>query len=886
MNPFEEAKTLLREKNGQKLVALSTAVFLLITAIVFFAACQYCWNTHLKQLDSYLSELPKVFERLSDELQMRSRVYEDDTLARAELGRMLYAEAEGKTEEEKLEQVRSEVRAASVSLLDGQGQLVAGTGHVCPDEVFQTRVPTLEAGVPCSVLYPAREQNAEEEGEEIYDGSGFVLLPLTGNAKRSLVFEFSAETVTKLHNDLADWSELLAQILLHDSAAAFAKTGDKLAGYPMNSFTVDEVTRLYGELEQVFQNRDSFREHENGSSDKLITLLGHRYLAALAENPQSETDILMTLPLKDVLRNGMFIAAAISAILGWGILLLQVYVFRRVLQKKDEVHAEVVTRKWACKATWPGILVVLVVTAVFSTMLLLLESQSQSSSTALAKRTSIQYEIDWREEQSKAIRKAFTDVYRLRAQTLADFVSRHPDYRTRAGLEALNRIARSDYLMLFDRDGQELAASNSYTGFSVSGNLGEEFQALLKGYPDAAAGPAADPYTGQMQLSTAILLTDAEGQPDGFLLAVYSAGELNAECRRMSYENTVNSFAVPEGHFAAAVSNEDGSFIAHTDPKMIGLQASDYLANFEAGKSFEGFTAYGGKDVYASASSADGKTLLYIVPERGKADVQAVTVLLALAVLVVLTVLYYPNASLLVVRVIAEAKGKLRQSPRTKNAMVIFADGYSVFLTLFTFFVLLASENGWWTSFDYVFSRGWSKGVHLFSIWSALFVLAVTKCLVFVLRLVLLHLEQRLSLQGKTIARLAGSLLRYAAAIFLLFTIFDMFGANTTTLLASAGIVSIAVGMGAQSMASDLLAGFFMMLEDSVRVGDHVKVSGVTGTVTDMGIRTTEITDEDGNVVILNNSHVGGLCNMSRHAEKQDAGIEESSAPDAGGNKA
>jgi small conductance mechanosensitive channel len=87
---------------------------------------------------------------------------------------------------------------------------------------------------------------------------------------------------------------------------------------------------------------------------------------------------------------------------------------------------------------------------------------------------------------------------------------------------------------------------------------------------------------------------------------------------------------------------------------------------------------------------------------------------------------------------------------------------------------------------------------------------------------------------------------------------------NTTALLASAGIISIAVGMGAQSMAADLLAGVFMMLEGTVRVGDHVNVGGVTGYVTDMGIRSTQITDEDGNVIILNNSKVSSVCNMSR----------------------
>ena len=141
--------------------------------------------------------------------------------------------------------------------------------------------------------------------------------------------------------------------------------------------------------------------------------------------------------------------------------------------------------------------------------------------------------------------------------------------------------------------------------------------------------------------------------------------------------------------------------------------------------------------------------------------------------------------------------------------------------------------------------------------------------------------ESRLNKRSRTITRLIDSVICYSACIFLLFRILSMFGVNTTTLLASAGVLSIAVGMGAQSMASDLLAGFFMMLEGSIHVGDHVSVSGVTGDVTDMGIRTTEITDADGNVVILNNSHVGSVLNMSRKLELQEQEDDLESSPES-----
>jgi small conductance mechanosensitive channel len=207
---------------------------------------------------------------------------------------------------------------------------------------------------------------------------------------------------------------------------------------------------------------------------------------------------------------------------------------------------------------------------------------------------------------------------------------------------------------------------------------------------------------------------------------------------------------------------------------------------------------------------------------------------------------------------------------------MVLCDGYAIYLTLFVIFALIASANDWWTSFDYVFSGHWSKGVNLFSLWAALFTLAVTLFITVLIRAALRHVESRLGLQSRTITRLAGSLVKYAASFFLFFYILGMFGVNTTVLLASAGVVSIAVGMGAQSMASDLLAGFFMMLEGSVHVGDYVYAANVKGRVTDMGIRTTEITDEEGNVTIVNNSKINPIQNMTRsYAQKESEGKKD-----------
>ncbi len=836
----EELKIILKEKSGKKLIAFSSTIFLLVTILVFYAVFTLCGSIRVKQMNGYLDEVPGIIDSRVNEMSLRSRIYEEDILARAQLGLKLYCEEKGLSVAAKLERVRDAVAATRVSLVDGK---------------------TVEPCAPHFEFYPIPTENGKEPGKN--DGKGLVVLSIPGDTEHNLSFEFPCGTLLEFYNALDDGSALLNGLSTRKDAVAFAQYGGKITSSRLEGFTPEQASRLKEEVAKVFVK-----------NTPVIKLLGKRYLAAKRRYPQIETDVLLAVPLYSVIRNGIYIAVFISAILGLGIVLFQIYAFRRLLMQKPRKRKKEVSGDWVLNETWPGILVVIVVTFIFSVMLLLLESRSNASETATVSRETVQQEIDWRKKEQKTIRNTFVDIYLKRTRMLTDFLTEHPDYQTYEGLKELNGIAQTDYLMRFGSNGQELISSNSLTGFSVGKDLSEEYRAVLMGYPSAFVGPAADPFTGQMQLGTAILMTDRKEQPDGFLLAVYSAETLNAELERMTFENTINNMAVRDGNIAAAIDEADGRFIAHTDPQMIGLKAADFIEGFEFAGSFDGFIIYKGDHMRASMRMTDGKLLGFMVPEREDSYVHAFSIPVVLAILLILVLLYYPVASQLIARAITEAKekGTLQSAAIVPSPVKAFSDGYSIFLTLFAIFVLIASSNGWWTSFDYVLSGEWSYGLHLISLWAALFVISATIFFVFLIRALLNRMENRLSPRSRTITRLVNSLISYAAYIFLFFFILSMLGVNTTTLLASAGIISIAVGMGAQSMAADLLAGVFMMLEGTVRVGDHVNVGGVTGYVTDMGIRSMQITDENGNVVILNNSKIGTVCNMSRNRAGQGTG--------------
>ena len=113
-----------------------------------------------------------------------------------------------------------------------------------------------------------------------------------------------------------------------------------------------------------------------------------------------------------------------------------------------------------------------------------------------------------------------------------------------------------------------------------------------------------------------------------------------------------------------------------------------------------------------------------------------------------------------------------------------------------------------------------------------------------------------------------------------------LFYFNLSPLFASAGIIGVALGFGAQSLVKDFLAGIFIIAENQYRVGDIVDVMGASGTVERVGTRSTVLRDADGNVHYLPNGTIQHVINktmgysMSRFTLQLDPSSDISRAAD------
>jgi len=89
-------------------------------------------------------------------------------------------------------------------------------------------------------------------------------------------------------------------------------------------------------------------------------------------------------------------------------------------------------------------------------------------------------------------------------------------------------------------------------------------------------------------------------------------------------------------------------------------------------------------------------------------------------------------------------------------------------------------------------------------------------------------------------------------------------GVNIGPLLAGAGIAGVAIGFGAQSLVKDMISGFFLLMENQIRVGDVASIAGIGGLVEAINLRTTRLRDLEGRVHIIPNGSIAVATNFTR----------------------
>ncbi|MBQ1826565.1 MAG: mechanosensitive ion channel family protein, partial [Erysipelotrichaceae bacterium] len=166
--------------------------------------------------------------------------------------------------------------------------------------------------------------------------------------------------------------------------------------------------------------------------------------------------------------------------------------------------------------------------------------------------------------------------------------------------------------------------------------------------------------------------------------------------------------------------------------------------------------------------------------------------------------------------------------------------------------------------FSFIIGNRWDKGVNIFAFTSSLIGIMLVYLAITVLDHILYMLMNLSNPRNETVIRLIRSFIKYISTLGLIYYTLDQFGFDSKSLLASAGLLTLVIGLGARDLMTDILAGMFLIFENEFQVGDIIEVNGYKGRVAEIGIRTTRIVSTTQDVKSINNRNLTNIVNKTR----------------------
>ena len=542
------------------------------------------------------------------------------------------------------------------------------------------------------------------------------------------------------------------------------------------------------------------------------------------------------------------------------------------------------------------------------------------SSESLTNRARVQQlaqTIQTTDNRATILQEQYSEYYLDKAQCAAYILNRNDSLATREGLQSLADVLQVQYVDVFNAQGSMIASNSSYSGYTLSTDPNDysyEFRKLLQGVSYVVQDAREDEISGDLRQYIGVSLKDENGNANGFVQINVRPSRLENLLKSVQIDNVLDGVKVGAEGFAFAVNKTDSTFAYYPDSKVQGKNALDCgMTENQLKDGYNDYLTINGKTYYA-ASVEQGDYYLYVAGPEGQLMSQRGPLTLATALialicqLLIFLILAFerknapyaakvedaPDARVFdiatpdgrTVRTESVASRWLmhgtfawnEKSPEQKVASVMKIIGAVSVLAVFVAVLFRDQIFGQDSIFSYILGGTWQRGLNIFAFTASIMIACFAITLAIIIKKFLALLADVLSARGETVCRLLGSFIKYATIIGVVYYCLALLGVDTTTLLASAGILSIAISLGAKELVSDILSGLFIIFEGEFRVGDIIQVGTWSGTVVEIGIRTTKVMNGAQNIKVIRNSNVSDIVNMTKQTSCTwiDVGIEYS----------
>ena len=675
---------------------------------------------------------------------------------------------------------------------------------------------------------------------------------------------------------------------------------------PMHA-TAEEYGITEEMLARAIEDYQTQTVKDLADSYSMLTIEGKTYeffLQKLKSETRTDSYLAYLIPYSDtgaMMREQILLGAAVFLIIG---IVFTVWFFcTRVLVKeyqlnenqKKELSPKVIRRR-AFSIIAVG---TVVITAAFALLLSLfrLYGTCQQVSMGLL---SLQQRVEQNQNQISISRIARKEEYEEYAKLLGQNLEKHPESADKETLQSICDAIQAEYIMLFDSEGRETVSNARYVGLSLDGSSAlSDFQRLLTGTPIITKEPAADEAGGGENMLIGVSY-GYSGENDRYraLLMAVPADRIAGG----SAEDTsdIMQSLVAEGTTAFAVDPQTARITDASDRSLIGSNAVN-LGLPEEGlhDDYRDFFKLDGISYYGECSGSDS-VLYYYASQSSRiyrfifVPASLIAAAGALALLAILAAYllhgyeaYFKTYSEIGAELqdsadeIQRGDGRRKYSKDPSKRWKPSVEEYGMrmplhmarlaldilcilFIAAIGIKVLSSGGDGQSSLITFILRGKWAKGFNLFSITSILVLLAEVVLAVAVIQLLLRLISSAAGTRGETICRLLNNLTGYVGVVVFVYYSLYYLGFQPGTLLASLGLLSFAVSLGAKDLITDVIAGLSIVFEGEYQVGDIIEVGGYRGEVLEIGVRTTKLEGRGGNIKIISNRDVKNVINMTR----------------------